>query len=214
METAKERRRAQKQVMKEMRPTWSRQHAGEAPFWEIIVFSHTWRSNIKAETRGTYTGKLSQQFYNSISYFSTFLCILLFLASQFAFGYSQRQLQRIWEKQIYKKQEWILPLSILLPKNCDLHRPSSSKNCKKHIYNTSNIQRTTFANNYLSEDPEKTNIGPVKMMEAKCEVIVIILIDKSGYYLQGCWCCFSISYWVLSSFLLKKQSLRNKSFLI
>ena len=41
---------------------------------------------------------------------------------------------------------------------------------------------------------------------------MIILIDKSGYYVQGCWCCFSISYWVLSSFLLKKQ--RNKSFLI
>ena len=31
-----------------------------------------------------------------------------------------------------------------------------------------------FANNNLSEDPEKTNIGTVKMMEAKCEVIVII----------------------------------------
>ena len=100
METAKERQRAQKQVMKEMRPTWSRQHAGEAPFWEIIVFSHTWRSNIKAETRGTYTGKLSQQFYNSISYFSTFLCILLFLASQFCVWISWR----VWEKQIYKNR--------------------------------------------------------------------------------------------------------------
>ena len=66
--------------------------------------------------------------------------------------------------------------------------------CEQHIINTSNIQRTTFAKNYLSEDPEKTNIGTVKMMEAKCEVIVIILINKSGYYLQGCWCCFSISY--------------------
>jgi len=63
--------------------------------------------------------------------------------------------------------------------------------CEQHINTTSNIQRTTFAK---SEDPEKTNIGTVKMMEAKCEVIVIILIDKSRYYLQGCWCCFSISY--------------------
>jgi len=27
--------------------------------------------------------------------------------------------------------------------------------CKQHINNTSNIQRTTFAKNYLSEDPEK-----------------------------------------------------------
>ena len=34
------------------------------------------------------------------------------------------------------------------------------------------------SNKYLSEEPDKTNIGPVKMMEAKCEVIVIILIGK------------------------------------
>ena len=46
--------------------------------------------------------------------------------------------------------------------------------CEQHINDTSNIQRTTFANSNASEDPEKTNIGTVKMMEAKCEVIVII----------------------------------------
>ena len=45
--------------------------------------------------------------------------------------------------------------------------------CKQHINDTSNIKRTTFANNNLSEDPEKTNIGTVKMMEAKCEVVII-----------------------------------------
>ena len=45
--------------------------------------------------------------------------------------------------------------------------------CKQHINTTSNVsmERTTFAK---SEDPEKTNIGTAKMMEAKCEVIVII----------------------------------------
>ena len=46
--------------------------------------------------------------------------------------------------------------------------------CKQHINDTSNIHRTTFANNNLSEDPKKTNLGTVKMMEAKCEVIEII----------------------------------------
>ena len=165
METAKQSQRAQKQVIKKWAQSECKQHMGEAPFWEIIVFSHTWRSNIKAETRGTYTGKLSQHLYNSISYFSTFLCILLF-------GFPiciriQSVPWRIWEKQIYKKQEWILPLSILLPKNRFLHRPSISKKqtiCKQHINDTSNIQRTTFANNNLSEDPEKTNLSTVKMM--------------------------------------------------
>ena len=199
--------------MKEMRPTWSRQHAGEAPFWEIIVFSHTWRSNIKAETRGTYTGKLSQQFYNSISYFSTFLCILLFWLPNFAFGYSQRQSRRVWEKQIYKnRSEYYHCLYFYRKPAFCIGRqiPRNKKHLRTtHQYHQQYIQRTTFAK---SKDPEKTNIDTVKMMEAKCEVIVIILIDKSGYYLQGCWCCFSISYWVLSSFLLKKQ--RNKSFLI
>ena len=41
-----------------------------------------------------------------------------------------------------------------------LHRPSISKKqtsyiFEQHINDTSNIQRTTFANNNLSEDPEK-----------------------------------------------------------
>ena len=78
-----------------------------------------------------------------------------------------------------------------------LHRPSSSKKQTTSANNTS-IPPAIYPENHickvLSEDPEKTNIGTVKMMEAKCEVIVIILIDKSRYYLQGCWCCFSISY--------------------
>ena len=89
-------------------------------------------------------------------------------------------------------------MSILLPKTplsaSDVKFQEPNYICEQHIINTSNIQRTTFAKNYLSEDPEKTNVGTVKMMEAKCEVIVIILIDKSGYYLQGCWCCFSKRY--------------------
>ena len=149
---------------------------------------------------GTYTGKLSQQFYNSISYFPTFLCILLVFP--ICVWIQSAPIAKNLRKANLQKQEWILPLSILLPKTRFLHRPSISKKqsiCEQHFNDTSNIQRTTFANNNLSEDPEKTNIGTVKMMEAKCEVIVIILIDKSGYYLQGCWCCFSINYWVLSS---------------
>jgi len=90
--------------MKVMRPTWNMQQSRGSTFLRNNSFSHTWRSNIKAETRGTYTGKLSQQFYNSISYFSTLLCILLFWLPNFAFGYSQRQSRRVWEKQIYKNR--------------------------------------------------------------------------------------------------------------
>ena len=138
-----------------------------------------------------------------------------FLASQFCVRIQSAAIVKSLRKAHLQKQEWILPLSILLPKTRFLHRPSSSKKQTTSANNTS-IPPAIYPENHickeLSEDPEKTNIGTVKMMEAKCEVIVIILIDKSGYYLQGCWCCFSISYWVLSSFLLKKQ--RNKSFLI
>ena len=42
--------------------------------------------------------------------------------------------------------------------------------CEQHTIDTSNIQKTTVANKYLSENHEKTNLGTVKMMEAKCEV--------------------------------------------
>ena len=69
-----------------------------------------------------------------------------------------------------------------------LHRPSSSKKQTTSANNTS-IPPAIYPENHifkeLSEDPEKTNVGTVKMMEAKCEVILIILIGKSGYYLQG-----------------------------
>ena len=162
-----QRRRAQKQVIKKWGQPEYKQHAGEAPFWEIIVvFPYLKKQHIQANFRS-----------NSTTLFLIFLhfYVYFFLASQFAFGYSQRQSRRIWEKEIYKKQEWIWPLSILLPKNRFLHRPSISKTkhyiFEQHINDTSNIQITTFANNNLSEDPEKTNIGTVKMMEAKCELL-------------------------------------------
>ena len=163
--------------MKEMRPTWSRQHAGEAPFWEIIVFSHTWRSNIKAETRGTYTGKLSQQFYNSISYFSTFLCILLFWLPNFAFGYSHDQWQsrRVWEKQIYKnRSEYYHCLYFYRkPAFCIGRQVQETKYLRTtHQYHQQYIHgETIFAK---SEDPEKTNTCTVKMMEAKSHTMRLL----------------------------------------
>ena len=129
-----------------------------------------------------------------------------FLASQFCVRIQSAAITKSLRKANLQKQEWILPLTILLPKPAFCIGRQVPRNKihlqTTHQYHQQYIQRTTFAK---SEDPEKTNIGTVKMMEAKCEVFVIILIDKSGYYLQGCWCCFSISYWVLSSFLLKKQ---------
>ena len=86
-----------------MRPMWFQSKYGKHLLEKTYFLPHTWRSNIKAETRGTYTDKFLQQFCNSISYCLHFY-IYFFLASQFAFRYSQHQSWRIWEKQIYKKQ--------------------------------------------------------------------------------------------------------------
>ena len=89
-----------------MRPTWGMQHiiAGEAPFWEIIVFFPYLKKQHKSRDKGyiyrqTFAAIL--QFYFLFFYF---LCILLFWLPNFAFGDSQRQSRRVWEKQIYKNR--------------------------------------------------------------------------------------------------------------
>ena len=103
-----------------------------------------------------------QRFYDPISYF-LHLMYTFFLASQLAFGYSQRQLQRIWENQFYNKQGWILPLSIIftfysywkLHIALAVNFQTKHLICEQHINDTSNIQKTTIANNNLSEDLKK-----------------------------------------------------------
>jgi len=199
--------------MKVMRPTWNMQQSKGSTFLRNNSFFPYLKKQHKSRDKGyiyrqTFAAIL--QFYFLFFYF---LCILLFWLPNFAFGYSQRQSRRVWEKQIYKnRSEYYHCLYFYRkPAFCIGRQVQETKYLRTtHQYHQQYIHgETIFAK---SEDPEKTNVGTVKMMEAKCEVIVIILIDKSGYYLQGCWCCFSISYWVLSSFLLKKQ--RNKSFLI
>ena len=160
-----------------MRPTCIQAaHGGRTFLRNNSFFSHTWWSNIKAETRGTYTGKLSQQFYNSISYFSTFLCILLFWLLNFAFGYSQWQSQRVWEKQIYKNRSeyyhclyfYRKPAFCIgrqVPRN-KIHLRTTHQYHQQYIHG-----ETIFAK---SEDPEKTNTGTVKMMEAKCHTVRLL----------------------------------------
>ena len=128
---------------KEMRLTFEHDSAWEASSVEIIVFPRTWSSNIKAETRGTYTGKFSQQFYNPISYFLRFMCTSFWL-SWLAFGYNQCQLQRIWEKQIYKNtSEYYHCLYFYRnPLSASAVKSQETKYiCEQHINTTSNISR-------------------------------------------------------------------------
>ena len=118
--------------------------AGEAPFWEIIVFSHTWRSNIKAETRGTYTGKLSQQFYNSISYFSTFYVYFFFgfpiLRSDTVSGNREE-----FEKSKFTKTGVNITIVYTFTENplsaSAVKSQETKYICKQHINTTSNISR-------------------------------------------------------------------------
>ena len=138
--------------------------------------------NSMKKHKGRDKGYIYRQTFTAILqlYFLFFYIFMYtsFLASQFAFGYSQCQSRRIWEKQIYKKQEWILPLSILLPKNRFLHRPSISKKQTPSANNTSmtpaisrepHLQITICVKNL-----KKQKKGTVKMIKAKCEVIVIV----------------------------------------
>ena len=152
METAKERRRAQKQVMKEMRPTWSMQHVGEAPFWEIIVFFPYLKKQHKSRDKGyiyrqTFAAIL--QFYFLFFYFFMYTS---FLASQFCVRIQSAAIANSLRKANLQKQEWILPLSILLPKTRFLHRPSSSKKQNISTNNTSNHQQYIHGENHICKE--------------------------------------------------------------
>ena len=113
---------------KEIRPTWFYWDAREASSWEIIFFA----AYLKKQHKGGDKGCEHRQTFPSIStilYISyLFLHFLLFFleASQLV-GYFQRRQRRIWAKQNYKKQGWMLPLSIHFTDTCILHRPSFAK---------------------------------------------------------------------------------------
>ena len=126
METAKRRRRAQWQENKEIRPTWFYWDAREASSWEIIFFA----AYLKKQHKGGDEGCEHRQTFPSISTILFLLSIstlfIIFLEASQLVGYFQRR-QRIWEKQNYKKQGWMLPLSIHFTDTRILHRPSFVK---------------------------------------------------------------------------------------
>jgi len=125
---------------KEMRLTCIEHIAWEASSWEITFFSAYLKKQHKSRDKGYIYRQISRRNSINLSYVLHFYVYFFFMASQFAIGYSQHQSQRIWEKQIYKKQGWMLPLSIILSKTHIQHRPSVSKPksyiCEQHINNT------------------------------------------------------------------------------
>ena len=135
METAKERRRAQKQVMKVMRPTWNMQQSRGSTFLRNNSFFPYLKKQHKSRDKGyiyrqTFAAIL--QFYFLFFYFFMYTS---FLASQFCVRIQSAAIAKSLRKENLQKQEWILPLSILLPKTRFLHRPSSPRN-KIHLWTT------------------------------------------------------------------------------
>jgi len=132
----------------------------------------------KSRDKGTYTGKLSQQFYNSISYFSTFYVYFFFgfpiLRSETVSGNREEFEKSKFTKTgvnitiVYTFTENLLSALAVMIKSQE-----TKYICEQHINTTSNIsmERTTFAK---SEDPEKTNTCTVKMMEAKCHTMRLL----------------------------------------
>ena len=115
---------------KEIRPTWFYWDAREASSWEIIFLLHTWRSNIKKQHKDGDKGCEHRQTFpsNSTILFLLSISTLFIISRGFpVVGHVPRQQRRIWEKQNYKKQGWMLPLSIHFTDTRILHRPSFAK---------------------------------------------------------------------------------------
>ena len=112
---------------KEIRPTWFYWNAREASSWEIIFFA----AYLKKQHKGGDKGCEHRQTFPSISTILFLLSIstlfIIFLEASQLVGYFQRRQRRIWEKQNYKKQGWMLPLSIHFTDTRILHRPSFAK---------------------------------------------------------------------------------------
>ena len=112
---------------KEIRPTWFYWDAREASSWEIIFFA----AYLKKQHKGGDKGCEHRQTFPSISTILFLLSIstlfIIFLEASQLVGYFQRRQRRIWEKQNYKKQGWMLPLSIHFTDTRILHRPSFAK---------------------------------------------------------------------------------------
>ena len=137
---------------KEIRPTWFYWNASEASSWEKIFFA----AYLKKQHKGGDKGCEHRQAFPSISTILFLLSIstlFFFLEASQLVGYFQRH-QRIWQKQNYKKQGWMLPLSIHFTDTCILHRSSFAKNQQSanNTRLTSNIQQNFQENtNFLKK---------------------------------------------------------------
>ena len=158
---------------KEIRPTWFYWNAREASSWEIIFFA----AYLKKQHKGGDKGCEHRQTFPSISTILFLLSIstlfIIFLEASQLVGYFQRRQRRIWEKQNYKKQGWMLPLSIHFTDTRILHRPSFAKNQQSanNTRLTSNIQQKLNC-----WDFQKTLISwknRYRLLRGNSEVIVV-----------------------------------------
>ena len=105
---------------KEIRPTWFYWDAREASSWEIIFFA----AYLKKQHKGGDEGCEHRQTFPSISTI-LFLLSISTLFIIFSWGFP---VGRIFSaQQNYKKQGWMLPLSIHFTDTRILHQPSFAK---------------------------------------------------------------------------------------
>ena len=122
---------------KEMRLTWIQaEHKGSTFLRNNSFFPY-----LKKQHKSRDKGYIYRQTFAAILqlYFLFFYIFMYtsFLASQFCVRIQSAAIVKSLRKANLQKQEWILPLSILLPKTLFLHRPSSSKKQTTSANNTS-----------------------------------------------------------------------------
>ena len=132
---------------KEIRPTCFYWDAREASSWEIIFFA----AHLKKQHKGGDKGCEHRQTFPSISTI-LFLLSISTLFIIFSWGFPVGRIfsappTKNLRKQNYKKQGWMLPLSIHFTDTRILHRPSFSKNQQSanNTRLTSNIQQNSIA---------------------------------------------------------------------
>ena len=123
--------------MKVMRPTWNMQQSRGSTFLRNNSFFPYLKKQHKSRDKGYI---YRQTFAAILQFYFLFFYIFMytsFLASQFCVRIQSAAIAKSLRKANLQKQEWILPLSILLPKTRFLHRPSSPKKQNTSANNTS-----------------------------------------------------------------------------
>jgi len=123
--------------MKVMRPTWNMQQSRGSTFLRNNSFFPIPEEATQKQRQGVHIQANFRS--NSTILFLIFLLFMYtsFLASQFCVRRQSAAIAKSLRKANLQKQEWILPLSILLPKTRFLHRPSSPKKQNISANNTS-----------------------------------------------------------------------------